>query len=120
VVHASDADTPAVPPGYERIWAVTAAIPPGTVLSYGEVARRAGLPRRARLVARALREAPDTLALPWHRVVRAGGRIAFEPGSSGFIRQRQRLRAEGVEVADNGRLQPPDAATTLDELLWRP
>jgi len=90
------------------------------VLSYGEVARRAGLPRRARMVAQALRAAPEALGLPWHRVLRADGRIAFAPGSEDFLRQQRRLRAEGVKVADNGRVQMPAAAATLDELLWRP
>lgn len=116
----NDIELPAVSPAFERIWAVIAAIAPGSVLSYGEVARRAGLPRRARMVAQALRAAPDALELPWHRVLRADGRIAFAPGSDDFVRQCRRLRAEGVEVTDNGRVRMPTAASSLDELLWRP
>ena len=118
--NANATDTPTMSPGFERIWTVIAAIAPGSVLSYGEVARRAGLPRRARMVAQALRAAPDALGLPWHRVLRADGRIAFAPGSEDFLRQQRRLRAEGVKVADNGRVHMPAAAATLDELLWRP
>lgn len=97
-----------------------AAIPSGTVLSYGEVARRAGLPRRARMVAQALRAAPDALGLPWHRVLRSDGRIAFTPDSAAFREQRRRLRAEGVEVTDNGKVRITAPPATLDELLWRP
>ena len=41
---------------HERIRAVVADLPPGSVLSYGEVAARAGLPGRARLVGRVLWE----------------------------------------------------------------
>lgn len=82
----------------QRIRDVVAAIPPGSVASYGEVAERAGVPRGARLVGRALRETPEGIALPWHRVLRADGRIAFSPGSRAFREQARRLRAEGVKV----------------------
>ena len=75
-----------------------AAIPRGQVSTYGEVARAAGLPGRARMTAYALRVAPDELALPWHRVLGAGGRIVFPSGSKQFREQARRLRAEGVEV----------------------
>lgn len=98
-----------------------ASIPRGRVGSYGQVADRAGLPRRARLVARVLRETPDDVGLPWFRVLRADGRIAFPPGSPGFREQVRRLAAEGVRVR-NGRV---DLALhgwerNLDDLLWGP
>lgn len=88
----------------------------GEVAAYGEVARRAGLPGRARLVARVLAHAGE-LALPWHRVLRADGRIAFAPGSDGFVEQARRLQAEGVIVMD-GRVRMPARCTSLDEALW--
>lgn len=100
----------------ERIFAVIRAIPPGNVAGYGEVARRAGLPGRARWVARLLGGNTDP-ALPWHRVLRADGRIAFPPGSAGFAEQALRLRAEGVTVA-GGRVRGLRAAATLDEQVW--
>jgi alkylated DNA nucleotide flippase Atl1 len=49
------------------------AIRRGSFVSYGEVARRAGLPGRARLVGQVLRESGDEPRLPWHRVTGAGG-----------------------------------------------
>lgn len=79
------------------ILATVRAIPRGQVAGYGEVARRAGLPGRARLVARLL-SGNDDPTLPWHRVLRSDGRIAFPEGSVGFREQARRLRAEGVEV----------------------
>ncbi|MFB9068635.1 MGMT family protein [Pseudofulvimonas gallinarii] len=115
-----DSSRSAVPATFPRIWAVIAAIPAGTVLSYGEVARRAGLPRRARLVAQALRAVPDAMPLPWHRVLRSDGRIAFPADSLGFREQCNRLRSEGVEVSATGRVRLAAAAMSLDELLWRP
>lgn len=104
----------------ERILAAVRAIPPGRVAGYGEVARRAGLPRRARLVARVLSQNDDP-SLPWHRVVRSDRKIAFPDGSEGFKRQRARLRAEGVTVT-NGRVAPDVAmgGDDLDALLWAP
>lgn len=89
---------------YRRIYAAVAAIPRGRVACYGEIAARAGLPKRARLAGRALSETPAGMELPWHRIVRADGRIAFPAGSRGFREQCKRLRAEGVEVR-NGRVR---------------
>ena len=100
---------------------VIAAIPPGRVCSYGEIARRAGLPGRARLVGRVLGEADAETGLPWQRVLRSDGRIAFPPGSRAFREQVRRLAAEGVLVR-SGRV---DLALhgwerDLDNLLWGP
>jgi methylated-DNA-protein-cysteine methyltransferase-like protein len=102
----------------DRILAAVRAIPRGEVCSYGEIARRAGLPRRARLVARVLSHNDDP-ALPWHRVVRSDGRIAFEEGSAGWLEQSARLRGEGVVVA-SGRVASPRREAGLDEQLWGP
>jgi methylated-DNA-protein-cysteine methyltransferase related protein len=100
----------------EAIWREVAGLPRGSVATYGGVAARAGLPRRARLVGHALRVAPPALGLPWHRVVAAGGRIAFPPGSAAHREQRRRLLAEGVAVV-RGRVRLP-RARDLDALLW--
>jgi len=102
----------------DRIFAAIRAVPAGQVAGYGEIARRAGLPGRARLVARLLSENPDP-KLPWHRVLRSDGKIAFPPDHVAFAEQSQRLRAEGVEIR-NGRVQGQRAAASLDELIWSP
>ncbi len=82
------------PPGDQAaILRVIRSIPPGCVASYGEIAARAGLPRRARLVGRMLRESPGLANLPWYRVLRSDGRIAFPPGSRGFRQQARQLAA---------------------------
>ncbi|KRG41124.1 cysteine methyltransferase [Stenotrophomonas panacihumi] len=101
-----------------RILRAIRAIPAGQVAGYGEVAARAGLPGRARLVARVLggNEDPD---LPWHRVLRSDGRIAMPEGSRGWREQSQRLRAEGVRV-ERGRVKRAPPAKTLDAALWGP
>ena len=75
---------------------IIASIPRGTVLSYGEVADRAGL-RSARLVGRILAETDDDI--PWHRVLRADG----SPMPHLAAKQTALLRAEGV-LFRNGRV----------------
>jgi methylated-DNA-protein-cysteine methyltransferase-like protein len=82
----------------QTILDVVCTIPRGYVSTYGAVARAAGLPGRARLTGYALKRAPDTLNIPWHRVLGAGGRIVFPRYSSSYREQAQRLRAEGVKV----------------------
>jgi len=77
---------------------VVCSIPRGSVSTYGAVARAAGLPGRARLTGFALKRAPHTLNIPWHRVVGAGGRIVFPASSASYREQARRLRAEGVGV----------------------
>ncbi len=104
----------------ERIWRAVAAIPRGEVASYGGIARRAGAPRRARLVGHALRVAPASLKLPWHRVLNAQGRISLPAGSKAQRMQRRLLVEEGV-VFRNGKVDLGEAAgADLDALLWRP
>jgi len=102
----------------DRILAAIRAVPRGHVAGYGVVARRAGLPGRARMVARLLGAHSGT-CLPWHRILRSDGRIAFPPGSEGYLEQIRRLRAEGVEVR-NGRVRMPAAEDLLDAEIWRP
>ncbi len=87
-------------PALQSIWDAVCAIPRGQAATYGAVARAAGLPGRARLTGFALRTAPKELALPWHRVVGAGGRIVFPKSSVHYREQARRLRAEGVAVKD--------------------
>jgi methylated-DNA-protein-cysteine methyltransferase-like protein len=99
----------------KRILDAIRAIPKGQVAGYGEVARRAGLPGRARLVARLLGQNEDR-RLPWHRVLRSDGRIAFPAGSPGWREQSARLRAEGV-IVENGRVRGQRAAATPEEVL---
>src|SRR5512138_1921074 len=90
-------------PALEAIWDVVARIPRGRAATYGDVARAAGLPGRARQAGYALKHMPEGMQLPWHRVVGAGGKIAFPPSSTAHREQIRRLRAEGVAVK-NGRV----------------
>jgi methylated-DNA-protein-cysteine methyltransferase related protein len=75
----------------EQIIAAIRRVPRGMVSTYGHIARAAGLPRGARQVAWTLHR---SVALPWHRIVGAGGQIKLRGESA--MEQRLRLEAEGV------------------------
>lgn len=102
----------------QRILAAINAIRRGRVASYGDIARRAGLPGRARMVARLLSSGGHG-DLPWHRVVRSDGRIAFAAGSCAWREQVRRLRAEGVTVV-HGRVRGQRPVASMDEQFWGP
>lgn len=73
-----------------RILACVEQIPPGKVMTYGDVAEFACGRRVARMVGRIL--AADGGTVPWHRVLRADGTLAEHL----YSEQRQLLLSEGV------------------------
>lgn len=81
----------------QRIIAIIRSIPPGEVMTYGEVARAAGHAKGARQVSRVLHSCAEKYGLPWHRVVGAGPRISL-PIDAGGALQRQLLDEEGVNL----------------------
>lgn len=96
----------------QEIWQWLAAVPRGRVASYGQLARLAGHPRHARHVGSILRRLPADSRLPWHRILRSSGELAFPAGSAAWERQRDRLEAEGV-VLVGGRVN-------LARYGWKP
>lgn len=86
------------------IWQTVAAIPEGRVASYGDIAKRCGYPRHARFVGTILKQLPTDSLLPWHRVIKADGQLAFPVGTVAHQRQRQRLEQEGVGFIDQQRV----------------
>jgi methylated-DNA-protein-cysteine methyltransferase-like protein len=85
---------------YEDIWEIVRLIPRGRVSTYGDIARLAGLLRRARFVGYALHSLPQGLPVPWHRVINARGRISFPEGSPNYKRQKALLVREGIMFID--------------------
>ena len=101
-------------PLWPRIYAVVARVPRGRVVTYGQVAALAGLPRQARLVGYAMHGLPDGSTLPWHRVINAQGKVSvrsFAGPSEGL--QRHLLEEEGVTFDDGGRV-------SLKRYRWKP
>ena len=82
------------------VYAIVSRIPPGRVMTYGQVALLAGLPRAARVVGGALHLLSAESDVPWHRVVNRHGRISTRCPEHSMWRQAERLRAEGVPVDD--------------------
>lgn len=95
-----------------RVFTVLAAVPPGTVVTYGQVAKLAGLPNGARQVGRILGNLPRDTQLPWHRVINAAGKISLGEDSQGFEKQKARLQEEGI-VFNNNRV-------SLKKYNWQP
>lgn len=87
---------------YEAYYAVIRTIPRGRVMTYGDVASRAGYGGWARRVGYAL-FALSGASVPWWRVVNAGGGISPRPGRGDHAdRQRELLEAEGVIFDGSG------------------
>lgn len=97
----------------ERIYATVDAIPRGNVATYGQIASEAGLPRRARLVGRLLRDLPVGSKIPWYRVLNAQGRISSRGAPQSERTQRRRLEREGVTFDERDRVD-------LRRYAWRP
>jgi methylated-DNA-protein-cysteine methyltransferase related protein len=92
------------------IYLALKSVPAGKVVTYGQLAKIAGLPGAARLVGTTLCQLPENTDLPWHRVINAQGKISMPENSSGYIEQIKRLKAEGVSV-NNGKIR-------LKEFQW--
>jgi methylated-DNA-[protein]-cysteine S-methyltransferase len=90
-----------VPEFNRRVYEVARAIPPGRVLTYGEVARRIGEPGASRAVGAALGANPFAPVVPCHRVLAAGGRsggFSAEGGANTKLRMLEIERAQFGET----------------------
>ena len=81
----------------ERVWALTARVPKGRVVTYGQIARKLGS-NGYRAVGNALNKNPYAPAVPCHRVVGSQGDLTGF--ASGLARKRQMLCDEGVPMKD--------------------
>ena len=88
---------------YEKIYRAVRKIPRGRVATYGDIAKLAGYPGRARQVGYALHALPQGSSVPWHRIINASGRISLPPEGGG-LDQRFRLMEEGVRVDPGGKV----------------
>jgi methylated-DNA-protein-cysteine methyltransferase-like protein len=103
----------------EQVFAIVAAIPPGKVMTYGQIALLIPPPDdiapevyvklSPRWVGSVMAHAPDSV--PWQRVINSQGRISERPGL-GPLAQRQLLEREGVVFDDRGRVN-------LAEYQWK-
>ncbi|KMM87105.1 DNA base-flipping protein YbaZ [Pseudomonas taetrolens] len=96
-------EAPQTPAQIRRValYSTLMMVPPGHVVTYGQLAELAGLGRAARWVGRTLSQLPEGTRLPWHRVLAAGGRLSLPAGSASGDEQRARLRDEGLSIVNN-------------------
>lgn len=81
--------------------------------TYGQLARLAGFPRRARQVGYALAALPSSTILPWHRVINARGEVSRRRRPGADLTQRLLLIREGIRFDARGRV-------ALAECQWAP
>lgn len=80
-----------------EVYAIADSIPPGKVMSYGQIAAMLGRPKNARLIGKIMSLADRYGDHPCHRVVNSAGRTV-----PGWPEQRELLETEGVTFRGNG------------------
>lgn len=97
-------DFAGIDPFRRAIYLAALRLRQGEVVTYGELAERAGFPRMARETGTALGRNPMPLLVPCHRIVAAGGRIGGFSAPGGVATKARLLAHEGV------RPEPPAQA----------
>lgn len=95
----------------QRVWELAVSIPEGRVSTYGNIAKAAGGGgQAARSISSILGKSPNQGAIPWHRIVYAGGRVWLTDACS---QERMGLYAcEGIQVNQKGII------TNFDDVLF--
>jgi methylated-DNA-[protein]-cysteine S-methyltransferase len=86
-----------------QVWEALCSIPFGCTVSYGEIARRVGLPKASRAVGAANGHNPISIVVPCHRVIGADGKLTGYGG--GLNRKRWLLRHEKKVLAHSAILE---------------
>jgi methylated-DNA-[protein]-cysteine S-methyltransferase len=89
-------DERGIDPFRRRVYAATRAVQPGTIATYGQVARAIGEPDAARDVGAALARNPTPVIVPCHRVVAANGALHGFSAPGGLATKRRMLELEGA------------------------
>jgi len=96
-------DTAGCPPFHRAVYRAARDIPPGTTVSYGALARRAGSPGASRAVGQAMRRNPLPLIVPCHRVIAADGSPGGFSAAGGVATKLRLQRIERRAVAARAR-----------------
>lgn len=89
-------DLSEMPEFSRRVYEVARAIPPGSTLTYGEVAAKLGQPSAAREVGQAMGQNPVPILIPCHRVVAASGKIGGFSAPGGSATKQKLLAIEAA------------------------
>jgi len=87
-------DETGVPEFNARVYAIARTIPPGTTVSYGEIARQLGDLTLSRAVGQALGQNPFPIVVPCHRVLAADGSLGGFSAKGGVETKRRLLTLE--------------------------
>lgn len=80
----------------DKVYDVAKEIPPGKVVTYGQLAQLVGSPKAARAVGMCMKQNPDNTIVPCHRVVASDGKLTgFAFG--GVLEKKIKLQKEGVK-----------------------
>lgn len=93
-------DMRALPPFHRRVYDAARSIPPGTTLSYGQLALQLGAPGSARAVGQALGRNPFAVIVPCHRVLAANGKIGGFSADGGITTKLRLLAIERSSGAE--------------------
>jgi len=107
-------DMERVPPFHRRVYEVARTIPPGTTLTYGDIAARLGAPGSARAVGQALGRNPFAIVVPCHRVLAAGGKVGGFSADGGVTTKLRMLSIEGAQASGTAPLFEGDGAYGFD------
>lgn len=102
-----------MPNFYDAVYTLVRDIPPGRVMTYGQIATILGAPRAARAVGYALRALDEGTDVPWQRVINSRGGVSAR-GDSG----RPSLQYELLD--DEGILFGVDDRCDLKVYRWEP
>jgi methylated-DNA-[protein]-cysteine S-methyltransferase len=93
-------DMEGVPAFHRRVYDVARTISCGATLTYGEIAKRLGVPAEARDVGEAMGRNPFPIIVPCHRVLAAGGKLGGFSAPGGVATKRRLLAIEGARATD--------------------
>jgi O-6-methylguanine DNA methyltransferase len=79
-----------------KVYQLTRLIPKGKVATYGQIARLSGNPKAGRAVGVFMKNNPDVLHTPCHRVVGVDGSLTGYSGKGGIAQKKKMLLSEGV------------------------
>jgi methylated-DNA-[protein]-cysteine S-methyltransferase len=97
-------DLEAAPDFHRKVYEVARTIPPGRTMTYGEIARKLGVPHESREVGQALGRNPIAIIVPCHRVLGADGKMGGFSANGGVATKRRILEIEGASAIGAGPL----------------
>jgi len=100
-------DLEAAPEFHRKVYEVARTIPPGRTMTYGQIARRLGVPHESREVGQALGRNPVAIIVPCHRVLGADGKMGGFSANGGVSTKRRMLEIEGAPEVGAGPLFAP-------------